>query len=474
MSDEQSVRPFITVLNEEQVHRVHENSARILAEVGVRVESELARNVFAGAGATADGDVVRVPAELVQWALDAAPSNLEIYDRRGNLSFSIGDNAETRFGIGVTALQYQDPMTDELHAFQRHHMEKMVRLGQALPSFDVISTVGIIQDIGPETADLYATLEMVANGTKPLAVLVSQEELYPSVLDLLEHLHGDLASRPFVIPYFNPVTPLIINRGTIDKMRATIDRGLPFMYSNYGMAGATTPITPAGILATLNAELLAGLVLSQLFKQGTPVILGMLPAYFDMRGMANFYDPISYVLNLACADMMHFYRLPHCGTGGSGMGWGADLIAAANNWVNHLTSCLGKVGLAPFIGDNLGAVGFSPALAVYADEIIAQARRFAAGFEIDAASFALDDVSQVGPGGNFLMADSTLERFRSAYFESSIFPNLTAEAWDQEGCPKADAKLRGHTRQMLERLEAPEDHDQLIDRGEAFIESITR
>jgi trimethylamine--corrinoid protein Co-methyltransferase len=474
MSDEQSIRPFITVLDEEQARRVHEYSARILAEIGVRVESDFARDLFAAAGAKVDSDVVRIPTELVQWALEAAPSSVEIFDRRGNPSFSIGDSAETRFGIGVTALQYQDPMTDELHTFQRRHMEKMVRLGQALPSFDVISTVGIIQDIGPETADLYATLEMVANGTKPLAVLVSQEDLFPAVLDLFEHLHGDLASKPFVIPYFNPVTPLIINRGTIDKMRSTIDRGLPFMYSNYGMAGATTPITPAGILAELNAELLAGLVLSQLLKEGTPVILGMLPAYFDMRGMANFYDPNSYVLNLACADLMAFYRLPHCGTGGSGMGWGADLIAAANNWVNHLTSCLGKIGLAPFIGDNLGAVGFSPALAVYADEVIAQARRFARGFDIDAASFALDDVSQVGPGGNFLMAASTLEHYRSAYFESSIFPNLTVEAWNQEGRPKADDKLREHTRQMLEDLEGPEDHDDLIGHGEAYIRSLTK
>ena len=474
MSDEQNIRPLITVLSEEQARRIHEKSTRILAEVGVRVESKDARDIFAAAGAAVDANVVRIPPELVQWALDAAPSSVEIYDRRGNPGFTIGDGAAARFGIGVTALQYQDPMTDELRPFQRRHMERMVRLGQTLPSFDVISTVGIIQDIGPETADLYATLEMVANGTKPLAVLVSQEELFPAVLDLFEHLHGDLASKPFVIPYFNPVTPLIINRGTIDKMRATIDRGLPFMYSNYGMAGATTPITPAGILAMLNAELLAGLVLSQLFKEGTPVILGTLPAFFDMRGMANFYDPVSYVLNLACAEMMAFYGLPHCGTGGSGMGWGADLIAAANNWVNHLTSCLGKIGLAPFIGDNLGAVGFSPALAVYADEIIAQARRFGRGFELDHASFAFDDILQVGPGGNFLMAASTLEHFRTAYFESSIFPNLTAEAWRQEGCPKADDKLREHTRQMLENLEAPEDHDDLIGRGEAFIDSIAK
>ncbi|MCW8983819.1 MAG: trimethylamine methyltransferase family protein [Thermoanaerobaculales bacterium] len=468
----QRLRPKISVMTSRQIGRVHDRSLHILATVGLEIDSEKAVEIFKGAGAEVDGSRVRIPADLVQWALDVAPSSVDIYDRRGNPAFRIGDGSETRFGIGVTALQYQDPMTDEISPFQRSHMKKMVRLGQTLPSFDVISTVGIIQDIGPETADLYAALEMVANGTKPLVVLVSQEDLFPAVLDLLEHLHGDLASKPFVIPYFNPVTPLIINRGTIDKMRATIDRGLPFMYSNYGMAGATTPITPAGILALLNAELLAGLVLSQLLKEGTPVILGMLPAYFDMRGMANFYDPISYVLNLACAEMMTAYRMPHCGTGGSGMGWGADLIAAGNQWANHLTSCLGKIGLAPFIGDNLGAVGFSPALAVYADEVIAQARRFAHGFEIDDASFALDDVSQVGPGGNFLMAESTLERFRTAYFESAIFPNLTVEDWRQQGKPRADDRLRSHTQHLLEGLEAPDDHDDLVSRGEAFIRSV--
>jgi trimethylamine--corrinoid protein Co-methyltransferase len=200
----------------------------------------------------------------------------------------------------------------------------------------------------------------------------------------------------------------------------------------------------------------------------------MLPAFFDMRRMANFYDPISFVLNLACAEMMAYYRLPHCGTGGSGMGWGADLIAAGNQWINHLTSCLGKVGLAPFVGDNLGAVGFAPALVVYADEVIAQTRRFANGFEIGDDSLALDDVSRVGPGGNFLMADSTLENFRTAYFESAFFPNLTVEAWSEEGCPTADEKLRNHTRQLLQGLEAPEDHDELIARGEAFIHSRLR
>jgi len=468
------VRPQITVMSEDQIAGIHDHSLNILSSVGVRVDSDDARRVFKKAGAECDGDRIRLAADLVEWALEAAPSGIQIYDRRGRPAFQLGEGAETRFGIGVTALNYQDPVTDEVVEFQRRHMETMVRLGEALPSFDAISTVGILHDIDPELADLYATLEMAANSTKPLVLLVSKEESYAAVLDLLETLHPDLAARPFVVPYFNPVTPLVVNSGTFDKMRTTIERGLPFIYSNYGMAGATTPITPAGSLVVLNAELLAGLVLAQLMKEGTPVILGILPAYFDMRGMANFYDPLSYLLNLACAEMMAFYRLPHCGTSGSGMGWGPDVIVSGHLWANHLLSCLGKVGLAPFVGDNLGSTSISPAIIVYADEVIAQTRRLADGFAVDEAAVALGDIAEVGPGGNYLMAPGTLEHYRSAYFESAIFPNLTVDDWLRQERPRAGDSLRNHTRDLLEELAPPENHDELIARGEAFIESLPR
>lgn len=469
-----SVRPQIAVLDRDQISEIHDRSLRVLATTGMRVDSEDARRVFENAGAKCDGDRVRLEADLVEWALETAPSGFPIFDRRERPAFELGDGAEPRFGIGVTALNYQDPETDEVVQFERRHMEIMARLGEALPSFDVISTVGILHDVVPDLADLHATLEMVANSTKPLVLLVSKEESYPAVLDLLERLHPDLAAKPFVIPYFNPVTPLVINEGTVNKMRATIERGLPFIYSNYGMAGATTPITPAGALTVLNAELLAGLVLSQLMKEGTPVILGILPAFFDMRGMANFYDPVSYLLNLACAEMMDSYRLPHCGTSGSGMGWGPDVIVSGHLWANHLLNCLGKVGLAPFVGDDLGSTSISPAIIVYADEVIAQTRRLAAGFAVDDESVALADIADVGPGGNFLMAPETLKHYRTAYFESAVFPNLTVEDWLRQGRPRADARLRAHTRELLDGLGPPDDHDEVLARGEGFIASLSR
>ena len=469
MTSTNIIRPSLTVLDPGQIERVHEYSLQILATTGVRVDSPEALQLFSqtvGPAAVADGHV-RIPSDLVDWALQVAPSSVDVYDRQGAFVFSLPGRA--RFGIGVTDLYFQDPETDAVIPFNRQHMVTSVRLGHVLSSFDAISTIGIIQDVPPEASDLLATLEMTANTTKPLIILVSDESTFPAALDLLEHLHGDLAARPFIIPYFNPITPLVINRETADKMFVAIERGLPFIYSNYGMAGASAPITPAGALALLNAELLAGLTLGQLIKEGSAMILGTLPAYFDMKESTSFYDPKSYLIDLACAEMMAHYNLPHAGTSGSGQGWSADLIAGGHQWVNHLISCMGKVGLAPFVGDNLSSLVFSPKIIVYADEIIREARLFADGFALDDATVGMEEIAEAGPGGHFLMSDLTFKLCREAYFTSAIFDRLSLDNWQARGCPRTEDVLKEYTRQLIADSKPPENHPELVEKGEAFI-----
>jgi trimethylamine--corrinoid protein Co-methyltransferase len=467
------VQPNLSVMDQKQIKKVHENSLQILSSVGLRVDSPEARKLFARAtGSQAvDSDRVRIPPDLVEWAIQAAPARMDIYDRKGELAFRLPDQA--RFGVGVTSLYYQEPETDRVVPFTRKHMADCVRLGNCLPSFDVISTIGIVQDVAPQVSDLYATLEMAANTFKPLIILISDENAFPAVLDLLGHLHGDLATRPSVIPYFNPITPLVINKSTVDKMFVAIQRGLPFIYANYGMAGASVPITPAGQLALMNAEVLAGLTLGQLIKEGTPMILGNHPACFDMKGNESYYDPKSYLIDLACAEMMAHYSLPSSGTSGSGMGWGADLIAGGHQWFNHLISCLGKKGLAPFVGDILSSLAFSPNLIVYANEIIQQARLFTEGFVIDDTNIGLEDIAQVGPGGNFLTSNLTLKFYRNTREFSHIFDSLSLDEWQARGRPRAEDLLKGYTRQLLDESKPPENHSELLAQGESFIEAHT-
>jgi len=394
-----------------------------------------------------------------------------VFNRSGETVFTLG-NSPTRFGNGVTNLFYQDPVTDQIAPFSRMHMQQGVRLAQSLSEYDVISTLGVLRDLPPQVADLYAVLEMVANSTKPLVLLISDEKLFPQVLRLLESIHGDVGNKPFIIPYLNPVTPLKINEGTSDKLLDSIDHGIAAIYSNYGMAGMSTPITPAGALTFLNAELLAGVVLSQLAKKGAPIICGSLPAYFEMKTMVDFMDMQSFLINLGCAEMMAHYGIPHAGTSGSGEGWSADLLAAGVNWTNHLTSLMGKSGLAPFVGSGLNSKCYMPTQTVFANDVIAQARIFAQGFPADEQAMgAAEIIFEMNENGHFLTAESTLQCYKNAYFQG-IFPHISLEKWEDLNYPRMEQLLRERTVELLSNQEPPEDHDVLIRKGEEFIQSL--
>ena len=466
--------PGIRVLTPEQIEKIHHDALLILRQTGIKVDDPGARQVFETAlGTSVHTPVVHIPEALVQWAIDAAPSRIPIFDRKGGPGFVLDSDGgrDTVFGIGVTNLQYHDPFTNIIAPFARHHMGLAAGLGHTLKQFDFISTPGVIQDVSPETADTIGVLEMLAHTTKPLVMLISNPDCFATALDLCEHLTRDLSDRPFVIPYVNPITPLVLNADTTQKMDLTIQRGLPVIFSNYGMSGATCPITPGGTLALLTAELLAGLVYSQLVKQGAPIVLGSLPAAFDMKQAGSFYSPHSLVLNLACAEMMAFYRIPHCGTSGSGNGWGADLPAATTLCINHLTSCAGAPCMVPFVGGSFDSLVFSPELVVYADDLIQQSRQFAAGFSIADDQIGFSDIDTLGPGGNFLMSPLTVRHCRESRFSSTIWPFLSLDKWRQKGAPAAADLLRDSTCDLLRNLSIPEDHDDIMAKGEAFLAS---
>ena len=466
------VKPKLTVLSEDNIQQVHETAVTILEKTGIRVDDPNARKVFArAAGGKEIRERVFIPKEMVEWAIEAAPSRLDLYGRDGKAGFRLDSSGteQTVFGIGVTNLYYQDPLTDGVQPFERKHMVCATRLGDALNEFDVISTPGVLQNIEPKEGELLGVLEMLANTQKPLILLISDPTAFAAALDMIDDLVGPAADRPFAMPYFNPITPLILNADTTIKLDLAISKGLPVIFSNYGMSGASCPITPGGTLALLTAELLAGLTYCQMIKAGTPVVLGSLPAAFDMGSMLSLYSPQSMLLNLACAEMMSYYNIPHCGTSGGSIGWGPDLISGSILWANHLTSMLGTVGLVPFVGSHFDSLVFSPATVVYAAEIIQFARDFSAGFSLQPEAIGLEEIMALGPGAGYLTSQSTLKNFKAYMQSSRVWPMLSLDKWQEKGCPKAGEVLRQHTDTLLHEIAPPGDHPQILEGGEEFI-----
>ena len=472
------VKPQLNVMTGEQLELLHNYSLEILSYTGIRVESETARDIFARSEAVnIQGDIVKIQSELVDHAIKVAPSSVKIFDTDARPAFILGEGQgdDCYFGIGVTNTGFQEINDDTVIKFRREHSRFSARLGDLLSNFDMVSTIGIPSDIPASGIDLYNCLDIYANTSKPQVTLISEEANIRRVFDLLEFLHGDISAHPFLIPYFNPITPLVLNTATSDKMIACIERGLPFMYSNYSMYGATTPVTEAGTLSLLNAELLAGLVFSQLVKEGSSIILGSLPAAFNMRSMGSYYTSSSYLMNLACAEMMKHYSLPHCGSSGSSNAWGADLIASGELWLNHLSSILGKVGCAPFVGGNFDSMAFSPSMVVLSDLVIAKARQFAKGFSLDRKSINLEDIHSVAHGGNYLTSESTLASMSDLKGIEDIWPPLNLDSWIEKSMPGADTMLRQRSNELFEKARiSSQEGTEIIIKGEEYISSLLK
>ena len=470
------VRPKLNLMSTDQMNVLHNYSLEILSHTGIRVESARARNIFARSQAvTIQDDIVKIHPVLVDQSLNSAPSSVEIFNKEGEPAFFLGESQgnDTYFGLGVTNTGFQEIDNHTIVKFRREHSRFSARLGDVLSNFDMVSTIGIPSDVPPSGIDMYNCLDIYANTSKPQVVLISEERNIRRVFDLLEYLHGDISSHPFIIPYFNPITPLVLNTATSDKMIATIERGLPFMYSNYSMYGGTTPATEAGTLSLLNAELLAGLVFSQLVKEGSPVILGSLPAAFNMKSMGSYYTPASYLMNLACGEMMKYYSLPHCGSSGSGNAWGADLIASGELWLNHLSSILGMVGCAPFVGGNFDSMAFSPSMVVLSDQIIGKVRQFAKGFSLDRKSVNIEEIHSIAQGGNYFTSESTLASMTGLLGKEEMWPPMNLHSWRKNSKPGAGDILEKWSRELFEKIHlSSKEGNEILIKGEEYIASL--
>ena len=212
------VKANLNVLTETQIQETHEMALTILEKTGIRVDDENARKVFQKKIAIPAGsDRVQIPREITEWAIAAAPSKIEALRRDGRPGFALdsGPAGQAVFGIGVTNLYYQDALTDKVVTFGRDHMVEATRLGEALDEFDTVATPGVIQDRPAEEAELIGFLEMLANTKKPLTLLISDPKTFEQCLSMCDAVAGEAVTRSAVIPYFNPITPLISQSGDI-------------------------------------------------------------------------------------------------------------------------------------------------------------------------------------------------------------------------------------------------------------------
>lgn len=415
------------VLSSNDVEAIHEASLRVLKETGVIFDHPEAIDYFKEAGAAVTGNLVRIPPQLVAEAIEQSPDTVLLRAREPEKSFIIGADRIFFSGpFGATFVLDIDSGVRRRAAL--NDLRLCTRIADQLENAHACLAGVIPQDIPGELDDLYSAAVMMENTSKHVNLRVSGATYNDAIIEI-----GMIASdgEPCFSLGTGPMSPLNYPCPDLDKLIAGVKKGIPYRIVAAPLAGATAPVTLAGCLTLLNAEVLAGATLAQLVRPGNPVLYGSFAGVMDMRsGIHLLGSPEFALLNAAIAQLCRFYSLPFgYATGGQTDSKLCSQRAAMEKMATVLLPALAAADLvhdgAAGLIDSGNTLSFEQML--IDDEICSYISRIVEGIKVDSQHIAVDIIHEVGPGGKFLSHRHTAKNLRKELYLSRFWDDVVGD-----------------------------------------------
>lgn len=444
--------PRFGVLSEHQMADIHSASLEILWHTGSRMYCQEALDLLARGGADiSDGSLVRIPPHLLEWALRTAPPRVVLANRNGERVVALEDN-KTYYGTGSDCPNILDHQTGERRLFRKEDIAQGIRLCDALSNIDFVMSMGLASDAPIKTSDRHQFEAMLLNTVKPIVFTAHDLDGIRDIVDMAAAAVGGLDAlrrSPTLILYAEPTTPLVHTRESVEKLLFMAENNLPVLYAPGMLRGGTAPVTLAACLALANAESLTGLLVSQLKREGAPLVLGGGALVMDMRTMVSSYGaPELQLAGAALADMAHYYGLPRFSSAGASDSKVVDQQALIEGTISVLMQALSGSNLVHDVGFLECGLTSSFEMVVAIDEVIAMVKQIVKTVEINDETLALDLIHRVGPGGSFIAEDHTARHFRGVWFPR-LLNRQNYEAWAAEGKQTMGDRLRQRVSDIL-------------------------
>jgi trimethylamine--corrinoid protein Co-methyltransferase len=203
------------------------------------------------------------------------------------------------------------------------------------------------------------------------------------------------------------------------------------------------------------AETFLGLVLSNLKKPGMPLIMGGVQTIMDMMTSTYSYGaPELSLASAASTDISKWLGLPMFSTGGCSDSKAVDEQAAIEATLSLYTAMLSGASLIHDVGYLDSGLNGSLEMLVLCDEIIEMVKHIGRGVQVDQDHLALEVIDRVGPGGQFLSEDHTLEHYRKSFWFPKLMDRSNYENWVAGGRKTLNERVREKVNHILQTHQA--------------------
>lgn len=465
--------PNFEILTEEALQIIEHNAETILEEIGVNFpDNPGALQRWRDAGASVDGDRVRIPRGLARKLCETAPSSFTQHARNPDRNVVVGGKNL------VLAPVYGPPFVRDVAGGRRYatmeDFRKFVKLGYMSKWLHHSGgTVCEPTDVAVNKRHLDMLHAHMTLSDKPFMGSVTEPSRARDSVEMCEVLFGKdfVAENTVMTSLININSPMTFDDVMMGALEVYAQAGQACIISPFIVGGAMAPVSVAGTLTQVLAEVLAGIAYSQLCRVGAPVILGAFVTSIDMNsGAPTFGTPEASHITYGVGQLARRLNLPYR-SAGSFCGSKLPDAQAAYETANSLN--MGLLAGVNFMLHSCGwleggLVSSFEKFVMDADQL-GSLHHLAAGVQMDENAQALDAIREVGPGGHYLGCAHTQANFKSAFWKSDLLDYKPFETWQDEGARDTMTLASLRVEKMLGDYQQPTMDPAVHDELDAYV-----
>ena len=451
--------PNLEILNEEALCIIEANAETVLEEIGVNfVENPAALERWRDAGADVQGERVRIPKGLARKLCATAPAQFTQHARNPDRNVVIGGKNL------VLAPVYGPPFVRDLNGGRRYatitDFRNLVKLGQMSKYLHHSGgTICEPTDVPVNKRHLDMLQAHMTLSDKPFMGSVTEPSRAEDSVEMSKILFGEefVDQNTVMTSLININSPLTFDSVMMGALEVYAKANQACIISPFIVGGAMAPVTVAGTLTQVLAEVLAGVAYSQLIRPGAPVIFGAFVTSIDMNsGAPTFGTPEAAQITLGAGQLARRLGLPYR-SAGSFCGSKLPDAQAAYETANSL-----NIGLLSGVNFMLHACGWlEGGLVSSYEKFVMDAdqlgilHRIAAGIDMSENGQGMDAIREVGPGGHYLGCAHTQANYQSAFWRTGVLDYKPYETWEEDGARDTVALAQLKVAKMLGDYQAP-------------------
>ncbi|RAZ72977.1 trimethylamine methyltransferase family protein [Mesorhizobium atlanticum] len=466
--------PYMDLLSQEDLLRVHNISMQILEEIGIEFRDDEAVALWRAAGAAVDGQRVRIDRNQLLELVAKAPEAFTVVARNPARTIGLGG----RRSIFVPA--YGSPNVLDLEGRRRNStiedFRNFAKLAYQAPAIHM--TGGVLcepMDVAVPKRHLHMNYSLIRYSDKPFMGAVTSRERAEDTIAMAKIVFGDefLEDNTVLISLANCNSPLVWDATMLDAVKVYSANNQAMIFAPFVLGGASTAASTVAAVAQLNAEALAGIAFAQLVRPGAPCIYGQWLATVSMKSGAPMAGtPEICHMNLLVGQLARHYKLPwRC----SGSNTSSKLVDAQAGYEAARNMYGALIAGANFVLSTTGyleaALTQSYSKFMLDAEQMVMFYKLGQGIALREIDEAMDAIRQSEPGSHYLGTEHTLKNFEHAFFVPELMNHDSFEQWSFNGSKDANTRGLEAAARALKEYEAP-PIDEAID--EALLDFIKR